>query len=251
LSSMNGAGLFEVLKRRHACRHFEQKPIPDEILDKLIYAAHRAPTAGNIPYRFLVVVKNPARLKIIKTISPGYLGESSAAIVICTNLKAQPEMSRVDIDECARYDAGAAAENIALASYALGLGSNFIKSYHENALRRVLELPEHCRPELMISLGYPAGDEVKPLKKREMDKITYFEKYGFEVRKTASDLNSLKNSNTLEEQLFELVLFLLTAAQESTTEPRVYPTLRLLDAVRRIADLHSKTQLIEPDEFLI
>jgi hypothetical protein len=43
----------------------------------------------------------------------------------------------------------------------------------------------------------------------------------------------------------------LTAAQESTTEPRTYPTLRLLDAVGRLADLSSKTHLIEPDDFLI
>ena len=188
---------------------------------------------------------------MIKAISPGYFGDSSAAIVICTNLKARQELSKVDIEECARYDAGAAAENIALAGYALGLGSNFIKSYSENALKTILELPDECRPELMVSLGYPAEDEAKPLRKREEDKITYFERYGSKARSTVSDQNSLGKPNPLEQYLFELALFLLTAAQESTTEPRIYPTLRLLDAVGRLADLSSKTHLIEPDDFLI
>lgn len=248
----NSTDLFQVLRKRHACRRFESRPIPDETLDRLVYAAHRAPTAGNVPYRFLVVVKNPNQMKMIKAISPGYFGDSSAAIVICTNLRTRQELSRVDIEECARYDAGAAAENIALAGYALGLGSSFIKSYSENALRTILELPEECRIELIVSVGYPARGVAPPLKKRKEDKITYIDRYGCEARNTTSGRTDLgKGISTPEQYIFELALFLLTASQESITEPRIYPTLRLLDAISRLADLYSKTDLLKPDEFLI
>ena len=62
--------LFDVLKRRRACRSFVAKEIPDDILKKVVYAAHRAPTGGNIPYRFLVVVKDPIQLRMLKAVAP-------------------------------------------------------------------------------------------------------------------------------------------------------------------------------------
>lgn len=250
LTTLTGSDLFQVLKKRHACRRFDSRPIPDEILEKIIYAAHRAPTAGNVPYRFLIVVKNPMQLKMIKAVSQGYFGDSPAAIVICTNLKARQELGKVDVEECARYDAGAAAENMALASYELGLGSAFVKSYSENALRAILELPLECRTELIVSLGYPARDEAPPLKKRKEHKITYIDRYGCETSSTVSGRLGT-DSTTPEQYLFELALFFLTAAQESITEPHTYSTLRLLDAVSHVADLYSKTNLLKPDQFLI
>ena len=50
--------VFDVLKKRHACRNFDPKPVPDEILQRLALAAHRAPTGGNVPYRFVIVVQD-------------------------------------------------------------------------------------------------------------------------------------------------------------------------------------------------
>ena len=158
--------LFEVLRRRRACRSFVTKEIPDEVLNKVIYAAHRAPTGGNIPYRFIMVVKNPFQLRMLKAAAPGYFGESTAAIVVCTDLRVDGGITKVDAEQCSLYDAGAAAENIVLAAYALGLGASFIKSYSETAVRTILKLPEGCRTELIVSLGYPAPDEPPPIKKR-------------------------------------------------------------------------------------
>ena len=84
---LSDSDLFVVLKKRHSCRHFEPRPIPDDVLDRLAYAAHRAPTGGNSPHRFVIVVKDPVRLKMLKLTSPGYFGDSSAAIIVCTDLR--------------------------------------------------------------------------------------------------------------------------------------------------------------------
>ena len=82
---------FEVIKKRRACRHFDSTPIPREILDKIVYAAHRAPTGGNVPYRFVILVDDPTRLKLLKMVSPGFLGDAMAALVICTNVRIAEE----------------------------------------------------------------------------------------------------------------------------------------------------------------
>jgi nitroreductase len=170
---------FSVLKQRHACRHFEPKPIPDEILDKLAYAAHKAPTGGNAPYRFVIIVKDPVQLKLLKLVAPGYFGDTSAALVICTDTRAAERgLGKLGLDQCSLYDAGAAAENVVLAAYALGLGGSFVKSYSEMALARILELPPGCRTELVVSLGYPAKNEPPPLKRKRGGSLTYLDRYG-------------------------------------------------------------------------
>lgn len=246
---LKATDLFEVLKKRRACRSFLPKPIPDELLDKLVYAAHRAPTGGNIPYRFVVVVRDPVQLRMLKAAAPGYFGASTAAIVVCTDLRVDQGVSKVDADQCTLYDAGAAAENIVLAAYALGLGASFIKSYSETAVERILSLPEGCRTELIVSLGYPAPDEPPPIKKRPEGKITYYDSYGH-VDRMDPPKNMLTGGITPEQYLFEYSLFLLTSARGIPSEPRIYGAIRLLDAVSRLSGLYSITSALKPDPLL-
>jgi nitroreductase len=172
--------LFLALKKRHACRNFDSsRAIPDDILRKLVYAAHRAPTGGGSPYRFLIVVKDPIGLKMLKMLSPGLFGNPPVVLVICSLTRIQNEpLPKMDLDECCHIDAGAAAENIALSAYALGLGACFVKSYTEKGVARLLELPQHARTELMVSVGFPALDEPAPFRKARIDKLTYMEHYG-------------------------------------------------------------------------
>lgn len=245
----NSTDLFEVMRKRRACRSFVPKPIPDEVLAKIVYAAHRAPTGGNIPYRFVIVVKDPMQLRMLKAASPGFFGQSPAAIVVCTDLRGETGSTRVDAEQCTQYDAGAAAENVVLAAYALGLGASFIKSYSETAIRKILALPEGCRSELIVSLGYPSPDEPPPIRKRPEGKITYYDTYGTMSREGARGSATQKDSP--EQYLFEYALFLLTAAQGVTSEPRSYGAIRLLDAISKLTGLYSTTNAVKPDPFLI
>ena len=245
--------LFETMKKRYACRHFEPRPVPDDLLEKLAYAAHRAPTGGNTPYRFVVIVKDPIKLKMLKLVSPGYFGDSSAAIVVCTDLTIAEQLGTMGRDQVALYDAGAAAENIVLAAYALGLGASFIKSYSETALKRILSLPDAYRTELVVSLGYPLKNQPKPLKQRKGGNITYRDSYGREWQsgKEISMPVSSSAKTSPEQYIFELALFLITAARGCVTEPHMYGPLRLVDAVSRLTDLYSKTDLLKTDKFLL
>jgi nitroreductase len=171
--------LFTTLRKRRACRNFDSsKTVPNELLERLIYAAHRAPTGGNIPYRFIIVVKDPIQLKMVKLVSQGLYGNPPILFVICTRTRIGNEvLTKIDIDECTRYDAGAAAENIVLAAYSLGLAASFVKSYSEVGVARVLELPADTRTELIVTIGYPSK-EPPPQKKSASAKETFLDKYG-------------------------------------------------------------------------
>ena len=175
--------LFSALRKRHSCRSYDpSRSVPDAILKKLVYAAHRAPTGGGKPYRFLIVVQDPIQLKMLSLISPGLFGKPPLVFVICSKTKIGNELlPKMDLDECTHIDAGAAAENIALVAYSLGLGACFVKSYAEIAVARLLELPPDTRTEIMVSVGYPSQVSQPPLKKSKKDKLTYIDKYGVEL----------------------------------------------------------------------
>ena len=172
--------LFAALRKRHACRSFDtSRLIPDDVLQKLIYAAHRAPTGGGAPYRFLVIVKDPVQLRLLKLLSPGLFGNPPVVFIICSKTLLENEpLPKMDLEECTHFDAGAAAENVVLAAYSLGLGACFVKSYSEAGVRRLLDLPPDTRTELMVSLGYPAQNEQRPQRKGKIDKLTYVDRYG-------------------------------------------------------------------------
>jgi len=63
------------------------------------------------------------------------------------------------------YDAGIASMSISMTALDEGLGSCILASVKEKELKEILNIPEHLRLELVVSLGYPAEnpvvDEVK------------------------------------------------------------------------------------------
>ncbi|MEE9456482.1 MAG: nitroreductase family protein [bacterium] len=40
--------LYDLLMKRRSIRNFENRPVPDEVIDKLVNAANNAPTGGNM-----------------------------------------------------------------------------------------------------------------------------------------------------------------------------------------------------------
>lgn len=171
--------VLEAIKRRVAVRHFEPKPVPEDALRKLAWAAHKAPTGGNTPYRRVLVVNDEETVEMIKKVSPGFLSNAKALILIYTDLDvAYKGLGRLGRDVCSMIDAGAAAENAALAAVELGLGTCFTKSYSEVGVKEILGIPDNYRTEIMLQVGYPAKDAPPPLKAKPGSRITYLNYHG-------------------------------------------------------------------------
>lgn len=156
---------------------FSDDVIPDEVLKQLVRAAHKAPTGGNTPYRRIMVVTDRQRLRLLRQVSPGILGQPTGALVIYTDLKIAAEMGRIS-EATSTLDAGAAAENACLVATALGLGSCFTKSYSEAAVKELLGIPDGFRTEVILQLGYPAVMRPPPAKPRKGARITELNKFG-------------------------------------------------------------------------
>ncbi|HUK51589.1 MAG TPA: nitroreductase family protein [Terriglobales bacterium] len=167
----------DVLKKRRATRDFSEKPIQEETLWNLAHAARRAPTGGNTPYRRIMVVNDMKTIRLIKQVSPGIQGNPTALMVVFTDLEVTKELGRLG-DVCATIDAGAAAENVTLAATDMGLGSCFTKSYSEIGVKEILNIPETCRTEIMLQLGYVGEEQSRPTKARKGADAVHLNRFG-------------------------------------------------------------------------
>lgn len=144
----------EAMRRRRMHREFEDRPVPHEVLQQLVWGAVRAQQARS-GVRHLVVVDDPALMATARQVFPGFINNAPAMIVHCTDLRRADEvMGARGVSHATLLDAGAACAHLALLGQALGLGVCTITSWSDVAVRELLGLPDWLRPDVTVAVGY-------------------------------------------------------------------------------------------------
>lgn len=141
---------------RRSIRQYENKKVPDELVEKIMAAAMSAPSAGNQqPWQF-VVVNDKSVLQELPKLNPyaSMAKDAAVAILVCGDLSLEKHQG-FWIEDCS-----AAVQNILLATHALGLGAVWTGIYprqdRTDAFRKFFKLPEQIVPLALIPIGYPA-----------------------------------------------------------------------------------------------
>ena len=168
-----------IRERRDVRRGFLPEPIPDELLNRLLEAAHNAPSVGMMqPWRFIVIrdfavrqaiheifldanrqardsyegeqQKNYADMKL-----EGILEAPQNLCIVCDSQSSQGhQLGRRTMPETALYSAVCAIQNLWLAARAEGVGVGWVSILEPNRVRRALEIPEHITLVAYLCLGY-------------------------------------------------------------------------------------------------
>jgi nitroreductase len=160
--------LYEAIHGRRSVRRYAPEAIDRAILDRIVDAAIWAPSGGNAQTWRFVLVTEPTRIAKLRTVSPGLLGAPPVVIAVCQDLgEARAKGSTLGETFLALADSAMAAQNLILAAYAEGLGTCVIASFHGKAIGRLLDLPDHVRAVLLVSLGRPAEAPSPPPRRTE------------------------------------------------------------------------------------
>lgn len=150
--------LTEAIEKRRSVRKYQDTPVPEDAIDSMLEAGCLAPSGGNIQPWIFGVVTDPQVVKKIRTFSPGMIGAAPCVIACCSDRElAFNKGGELGRDTMAVMDVCFAAQNMVLKAVDLGLGTCFIKSYNEVAVRRILKLPEHIALDVLIMVGYPVA----------------------------------------------------------------------------------------------
>lgn len=191
--------VFEAMGTARAMRRLKPDPVPQELIDKLMWAATRAPSPGNSQGWDLIVVDDPAKKQPI--------GDAVRA-AMTARVAAMPRTDRTTrllLDGTARlveafaeapviiFVAGPviypthapreqftwsalypAAQNIIVAARALGLGAVFTTLHNsvEPVVREVLQIPAEIRIAATIPIGWPEG-KFGPVNRRPVEDFVH------------------------------------------------------------------------------
>jgi 5,6-dimethylbenzimidazole synthase len=165
--------------RRDVRKGFLARPVPDALLQKLLAAAHSAPSVGLMqPSRF-IVVRNPSVRREVYDIferanaeaAASYIGEQrdqyaalklegileapvNLCIVCDPNSTRGHKLGRHTMPETALYSTICAIQNLWLAARAEGIGVGWVSILDPDRLRAALSIPSHILPVAYLCVGY-------------------------------------------------------------------------------------------------
>lgn len=169
--------LYKVMAARRDMRHFLPDPLDDELLKRLLGAAHLAPSVGLMqPWRFLRLRDAGLRRSVHALVEAERLATARAlgereseflrlkveGVLDCGELLVVALMAgreahvfgRRTLPEMDVASAACAIQNLWLAARAEGIGMGWVSLFDPIALGELLKLPEGSRPIAILCLGH-------------------------------------------------------------------------------------------------
>jgi nitroreductase len=164
---------WDAIRARRNVRLYEDRPIEEGDLDRILEAGRRAPSASNRQPWDFVVSTDRGQLEALATVWQGARHLRGAAAAIVLTLR-EPEEDRYRLID--QFDLGQATMAMELAAVDLGIGSGHSAIGDLDACRRILAIPGAHIPAYMLALGYPADRPLVPVRhpnRRSLDEVVH------------------------------------------------------------------------------
>lgn len=173
--------MIPTIRDHRSVRNFEAgRTIPDELIERLVRAATRASTVGNMQLYSIVVTQ--ADSPVFSKLGPCHFNQPAATgagllATFCADVHrfsrwcelrdAEPGYDNLQWFVNAAIDALLASQNFALEAEANGLGICYLgtTTYNAAEIVRILRLPRGVVPVTTLAVGYPA-EPLPPLTDR-------------------------------------------------------------------------------------
>ena len=161
--------VFEAIRTLLAVRRYRDKPVPEDVVRRVLEAGRLSASAMNKqPWQF-VVVQDSNMLRQLGTVAQTgpYISEAPLAIVVA-----------IEPSRFALADAGRAIQDMLLTAWDAGLGGNWVGSGGQ-AAKELLGIPEELDVVAILPFGYLAGATGQGQKTRKpLSEIAHRERWG-------------------------------------------------------------------------
>jgi nicotinate-nucleotide--dimethylbenzimidazole phosphoribosyltransferase len=180
------AALEQVIEERRDIRRFRPDTVPSELIERILQAAHQAPSVGlSQPWRFIVVRDAQTRVRVrglaererwrqasrfdqrtgefLDQKVEGVLEAPVGICVCCVPPRPGTEvLGRATIPETDIYSTACAIQNLWLTARAEGLGVGWVSFYRPGELRELLGIPGEVEPLAWLCVGWPDERPTRP-----------------------------------------------------------------------------------------
>lgn len=190
-SEAEQAAIYKVIAERRDMRHFLPSPVEPQTLQKILQAAHHAPSVGLMqPWRFIRISDNAIRKAIHKLVDDERI-KTAQAIGELENTTRMAEFLRLKVEGilecgelliatlCDKRDAhvfgrrtlpemdiasvSCAIQNMWLAARAEGLGMGWVSLFDPIKLAKLLGMPQGAKPIAVLCLGHVVSFYKEPM----------------------------------------------------------------------------------------
>ena len=143
---------------RYSVRKFTDKEVEQALIDKIVEAGIKAPTAVNFqPVKIWVAQNEDAKKKICKSTPFSFVKQAPVIIVVGANLK-EGWVRQFDGKSFADIDATIVATHMMLEIHDLGLGTTWIGHFDERILKEEFAEMRDYNLVAIFPVGYIAED---------------------------------------------------------------------------------------------
>jgi nitroreductase len=162
--------VFDAIRTMQAVRQFEDRPVPEEVLRRVLEAGRLTASGMNAQPWHFIVVEDPETLRRLGALARTgpYIEEAPLAIAVV--VKQTP---------LAISDASRAIHAMLLTAWADGVGGNWVGFGGLDDAKPMLGIPEGLDLLAILPLGYPAAALGRGKKERKpLAEIASRERYG-------------------------------------------------------------------------
>ena len=146
----------DVIAARRSYREYLPDPVPEEMLRRILQAAL---SATDCPDCHIYVVREPRQKESLG--GQGWIGTAPSVLVFCATWDHVREATMA----CALA---------MLAATALSFGSAWVGGFRADRVRRAIQAPENMEPVAMLTIGYRAGPEKGPGRRRPLRELVHY-----------------------------------------------------------------------------
>jgi nitroreductase len=160
--------VFEAIRTLLAVRGYQDRPVPEEVVRRILEAGRLTASAMNKqPWHFVVVQDRETLRQLGAAARTGpYIAQAPLAVVVV-----------IDPTRYAVSDASRAIQDMLLAAWGEGVGGNWVSG--NEAVKPLLGIPEQLDVAAILPFGYPAAAVGQARKDRKsLAAIAHRERWG-------------------------------------------------------------------------
>jgi len=169
----------DAMKIRKSVRSYQSKPVEKEKIQRILEAAHIAPSAMNLQeWRIVVVTDSSTIHQIVGGAVPSqkFIAEAPVLLVCCAetdkaNMKCGHPRYAVDLS--------IAVDHMMLAAVEVDLGTCWIGKFSQQPVKDILNIPEEIEVFALLPIGYPTDPTAAAKRRKSVDEIICYDTWKF------------------------------------------------------------------------
>lgn len=180
------AAVYRAIAERRDMRHFRPDPVAPALLQRLLWAAHHAPSVGFMqPWRFIRVTSRALREQMHALVETerlataralgereddfmrlkveGLLDAGEVVVVALADGREKHIFGRRTLPEMDLASVACAIQNMWLAARAEGIGLGWVSIFDPVELARLLGMPAGARPVAILCIGHVEAFYPRPM----------------------------------------------------------------------------------------